>query len=94
MSGQRKKRLGEVLRERVKPEDLDQALLDQHDKGSSLLGELLLQRGQVGKEDLVSALEEVTRFRYVDARFATVEKAVLKVVPQQVAAKYVVLPLN
>ncbi|MGZ4811562.1 MAG: ATPase, T2SS/T4P/T4SS family [Terriglobales bacterium] len=97
MSGHRKKRLGEVLRERkrVKAEDLDQVLLEQQEKGgtSSLLGELLLQRNFVGKEDLVSALEEVTKFRYVDARFATVEKAVLKLVPQQVAERYVVLPL-
>ncbi len=97
MSGHRKKRLGEVLRERkrVKAEDLDQVLLEQQEKGgsSSLLGELLLQRNFVGKEDLVSALEEVTKFRYVDARFATVEKAVLKLVPQSVAEKYIVLPL-
>jgi type IV pilus assembly protein PilB len=97
VSGHRKKRLGEVLRERkrVKSEDLDQVLLEQQEKGgtSSLLGELLLQRNFVGKEDLVSALEEVTKFRYVDARFATVEKAVLKLVPQQVAERYVVLPL-
>jgi type IV pilus assembly protein PilB len=97
VSGHRKKRLGEVLRERkrVKAEDLDQVLLEQQEKGggSSLLGELLLQRNFVGKEDLVSALEEVTKFRYVDARFATVEKAVLKLVPQSVAEKYVVLPL-
>ena len=89
--------MGEVLRERkrVKAEDLDQVLLEQQEKGggSSLLGELLLQRNFVGKEDLVSALEEVTKFRYVDARFATVEKAVLKLVPQSVAEKYVVLPL-
>ena len=95
MPGHRRKRLGEVLRERkrLKAEDLDQALGDQETDGSALLGELLLQRGFVGKEDLVSALEEVTRFRYVDARFATVEKAVLKLVPQAVAERYVVLPL-
>ncbi len=95
MTGHRKKRLGDVLRERkrVKQEDLDQALADQQQTGSALLGELLLGRGLVGKEDLVSALEEVTHFRYVDARFATVEKAVLKLVPQQIAERYTVLPL-
>src|SRR6266498_2894576 len=95
MPGHRKKRLGEVLRDRkrVKVEELEKALLEQQEGGSGLLGELLMQRGYVGKEDLVSALEEVTRFGYVDARFATVEKAVLKLVPQQVAEKYLVLPL-
>ena len=97
MSGHRKKRLGEVLRERkrVKVEELEQALVEQKEMGggSGLLGELLLTRGFVGKEDLVSALEEVTRFQYVDARFATVEKAVLKLVPRQAAEKYLMLPL-
>jgi type IV pilus assembly protein PilB len=97
MSGHRKKRLGEVLheRKRVKVEELEQALVEQKAAGigSGLLGELLLLRGFVGKEDLVSALEEVTRFQYVDARFATVEKAVLKLVPQQAAERYLVLPL-
>lgn len=95
MSGHRKKRLGEVLheRKRVKVEELEKALLEQQEGGSALLGELLLQHGYVGKEDLVSALEEVTKIQYVDARFATVEKAVLKLVPQQAAERYLVLPL-
>ena len=95
MAGHRKKRLGEVLRERkrVNVEELGRALLEQQEGGSGLLGELLLQRGYVGKEDLVSALEEVTKIQYVDARFATVEKAVLKLVPQRAAERYVVLPL-
>jgi type IV pilus assembly protein PilB len=95
MPGHRKKRLGEVLRERkrVKVEELEKALLEQQEGGSALLGELLMQRGYVGKEDLVSALEEVTRIQYVDARFATVEKAVLKLVPQQAAERYLMLPL-
>ena len=30
------------------------------------------------RDDLVAALEEVTLFRFVDPRFATVEKAVLE----------------
>ncbi|MGI9104534.1 MAG: ATPase, T2SS/T4P/T4SS family [Terriglobales bacterium] len=96
MSGSRKKRLGEVLQERkrVKPEDLERVLAEQQENnGTALLGELLLQREVVSKEDLVSALEEVTHFRYVDARFATVEKVVLKLIPQQIAEKYLVLPL-
>jgi len=90
-----KKRLGEVLRERkrVSHEDLERVLQEQQGDGSGLLGELLLQRGLVSKDDLVPALEEVTQFRYVDARFATVEKAVLALVPQSAALRYGVLPL-
>ena len=90
----RKKRLGEVLRDRkrVSDEVLEQALADQQ-KNAGLLGEMLLERGLVSKDDLVSALEEVTHFRYVDARYATVERAVLKLVPKAAALRYGVLPL-
>jgi hypothetical protein len=70
----RRKRLGEALidRRRISSEDLEKVVPDQ-ERGAGLLGELLLERNLVSKDDLVAALEEVTRFRYVDARFATVE---------------------
>ena len=57
------------------------------------LGELLLERGLVSRDDLVAALEEVTTFRFVDPRFATVEKAVLERVSREAAIRYCVLPL-
>jgi type IV pilus assembly protein PilB len=89
-----KRRLGEVLRERkhISVEDLDRALLEQQTT-ARLLGELLLERELVSKDDLVSALEEAARLRYVDVRFATVEKAALELVPRAAADRYCVLPL-
>jgi type IV pilus assembly protein PilB len=89
-----KKRLGEVLRERkhISVEDLDRTLLEQQNT-ARLLGELLLERELVSKDDLVSALEEAARLRYVDVRFATVEKAALELVPRAAADRYCVLPL-
>ena len=94
MTGPRKRRLGEVLRERkrVSFEALEAALDDQQ-KGAGLLGELLVQRNACSKEDVVSALEEITHFRYVDARFATVERELIKLLPQSAAERYCVLPL-
>ena len=94
MAGSKKKRLGEVLRERkrVSFEALEAALDDQQ-KGAGLLGELLVQRNACSKDDVVSALEEITHFRYVDARFATVEREVIKLLPQSAAERYCVLPL-
>ncbi len=90
----KRKRLGDVLRERKRlSEDQLDAVLQEQQKNAGLLGELLLDRGLVSKDDLVAALEEVSRFRYVDARFATVEKAVLKLVPRSAAERYLVLPL-
>ncbi len=89
-----KKKLGEVLVQRrsISAADLEKALADQQ-KGAGLLGELLLDRGLVCKEDLVAALEEICRFSYVDARFATVEKAALLMVPYSVATRYCLLPV-
>src|SRR6266849_8192406 len=57
----RKKRLGDVLRERghISAEDLSKAL-DEQSRKVGLLGEGLLQRGIVSKKDLVAALEEIT----------------------------------
>jgi type II secretory ATPase GspE/PulE/Tfp pilus assembly ATPase PilB-like protein len=94
MTAPRKKRLGEVLRERkrVSFESLEAALDDQQ-KGAGLLGELLLLRNACSKDDVVSALEEITHFRYVDARFATVEREMLKLLPKAAADRYCVLPL-
>jgi len=90
----RKKRLGEVLQEkkRLSADDLEKAIAEQQEH-AMLLGELLLEREMVGKDDLAAALEEVTQFRYVDARHATVETAVLDLVPQAAAVRYCVLPL-
>jgi len=92
---QKRKRLGDVLREnsRITHEQLEQVIQEQR-KSSHLLGELLLQRGLVAKIDLVAALEEVTRFQYVDCRFATVDHAVLKLIPRSAAARYTVLPVS
>ncbi len=89
-----RKRLGDVLKEqkRLSAADLEKALNEQQG-GSLLLGEMLMQRGLVSKDDIVAALEEVTHFRYVDARFATIEKAMLKLVPRAAAERYSALPM-
>ncbi|HEY5162267.1 MAG TPA: ATPase, T2SS/T4P/T4SS family, partial [Terriglobales bacterium] len=94
MTVPKKKRLGELLRERkrISFEALETALDDQQ-KGAGLLGEVLLQRSACSKEDVVSALEEITHFRYVDARFATVERELIKLIPRSAAERYCILPL-
>ena len=89
-----RKRLGDVLRERkhIAIEDLERTLAEQA-QSSRLLGEMLLERGLVAKDDLVAALEESGRLRYVDPRFATIEKAALHVIPRDIALKHCVLPM-
>src|SRR5712671_250370 len=89
-----RKRLGDVLRERkhITIEDLDKALAEQA-ATARLLGEVLLERNLVTKNDLVAALEEAARFRYVDVRFTTVERAAVELIPRPIAERYSVLPL-
>jgi type IV pilus assembly protein PilB len=93
----KRKRLGQVLieRKRISHEMLEKVVQDQEAGNAQLgfLGELLLERSLVSRDDLVAALEEVTLFRFVDPRFATVEKAVLELIPRAVAVRYSVLPL-
>ena len=93
----KRKRLGQVLveRKRISHEALEQVVQEQEAGNAQLgfLGELLLERGLVGRDDLVAALEEVTLFRFVDPRYATVEKAVLELIPRSAAVRYSVLPL-
>ena len=92
----KRKRLGELLKERkrISHEDLEKVLEEQaRGKTAVRLGELLLQRELLSKDDLVSALEEVTQLRYLDARFATVEKEVLSLIPRAVASRCKVLPV-
>ena len=93
----KKKRLGQALveRKRISNQLLDEIILEQGAKGTPMgfLGELLLERGIVSRDDLIAALEEVTLFRFVDPRYATVEKAVLERIPRETAIKYCVLPL-
>jgi type IV pilus assembly protein PilB len=89
-----RKRLGEVLREReqISAEQLEKTLADQR-KGAELLGELLLKRGLVPKDILVSALEEIGHYRYVDPRLAAISKDTLELIPYELAIKYCAIPL-
>jgi type IV pilus assembly protein PilB len=90
----KKKRLGEILRERghVSPVDLNKAIEEQQGKLTHL-GELMLERGLVSKTDLGAALTEVTRVPYVDCENIEVDPEVLKLLPHAVARRCCVLPI-
>jgi type IV pilus assembly protein PilB len=91
----KKRRLGEVLRERghVSADDLNRALQEQRGKVIHL-GELLLQKGSVSKQDLVGALAEITSIPYVDCTKVRVPADILRLVPSVMARRYGVLPLG
>ncbi len=91
----KKKRLGEVLRERghVSPADLTKAIEDQ--QGELVhLGELLLNRGLVSRPDLAAALTEVTRVACVDCETIEIDSDVLKLVPHAMAQRWCILPIH
>src|SRR5271168_3221352 len=91
----KKKRLGEILRERnqVSVENLDKAIQDQQVKLVHL-GELLLQRGAVSKPDLVSALVEVSRIPYFDCHSVEVDAETLQLISATMARSCCALPLE
>jgi type IV pilus assembly protein PilB len=90
----KKKRLGEVLRERgqVTPADLNKAIEDQQGKLVHL-GELMLERGVVSKADLAAALTEITHVPYVHCENIEVDPDILKLLPHSIARRCCVLPL-
>jgi type IV pilus assembly protein PilB len=93
----KKKRLGEVLRERghVSAADLNAALQEQQTQARLVhLGELMLQRGMVSKKDLTSALMEVSQVPYFDCTAARIEPNILKLVPAAMARKCRALPVG
>ncbi|MHB8411564.1 MAG: ATPase, T2SS/T4P/T4SS family [Candidatus Acidiferrales bacterium] len=91
----KRKKLGEVLRERgkISPEDLLHAIEEQQGKVIHL-GELMLERGLVAKPDLVEALAEVSRIPYIDASLAEVDIEALKLIPATVARRFCVMPIG
>jgi type IV pilus assembly protein PilB len=90
----KKKKLGEVLRERghISPADLTSAIEDQQGKLIHL-GELILKRGLVSKQDLAEALTEVTHVPYVDCESVDIDPEVLKLVPYALAKRCCALPI-
>ena len=90
----RKKKLGEILRERglISADDLSRALEEQQRK-VILLGEVLLERGLVSREDLVASLEEVTKVPFIDCRSTMVDPNALKLIPHNLATRHGVLPI-
>jgi type IV pilus assembly protein PilB len=91
----KKKRLGEVLRDRghVSEVDLQSALEGQRGRAVHL-GELLLQKGVVSKDDLIAAMDEVTAVPYLDCSRLDIPIDALQAVPASVARLLTMLPIK
>jgi type IV pilus assembly protein PilB len=91
----KRKKLGEVLRERGKISltDLQNVVSDQQGK-MLYLGEILLERGLVSKLDIAAALQEVSHFAYLDCSTVTAEGPALALVTRAVAERCLALPIR
>ena len=91
----KKKKVGEILRDRgkISPADLEQVVGEQRGKVIQL-GELMLERGLVGKEDLADALEEISLVSYLDCTTIASEPGAIKLIPRTLAERYCALPIR
>lgn len=80
-------------RGQISPSDLHKVIGEQQGKVIHL-GELMLERGLVGKEDLGAALEEVSHVPYLDCTSIEPDPEALKLIPRSMAERLCVLPLR
>jgi type IV pilus assembly protein PilB len=91
----KRRRLGEVLRDRgkISAEDLQKAISDQN--GDLIhLGELMLKKRLVDRRDLAAAIEEVSRIPYADLTNAVVSPKALQLIQRAVAERCSALPIR
>src|SRR5208282_814571 len=88
-----RKRLGDVLKAKKRVTEAELARLMEQAPQGARLGEMLLDRGLISKEEVVEALQEVMGCSYLDARFVTVDPKVLPLIPRSTAIRNGVLPM-
>lgn len=89
------KQLGELLVERkvITPDQLTQALQLQKQKGG-LLGQILIQLGYATEEAVAQALTAQYGFPFLPLKHYTVDPELLKLIPENVAHQYCLIPVD
>jgi len=87
-------RMGELLvtKKILTDKQLDQALAE-HDQTGRFLGEILVKRGWTTEEQAAQSLSEQLGLAYVDLTKYTVEPGITELLPEELARKYLALPL-
>ncbi len=90
----KKKRLGEILVEEglIDVYQLQSALAHQKQWGGKL-GQILVKLGFLTEEELLGFLSHYFKIPYVNLKKVVVPPSIIKLVPEEVARKYNVLPL-
>ena len=89
------KRIGEILLERgiITQPQLEQALVRQKEKGG-LLGQLLIELGFITEEEVALALTAQCGFPYLPLENYEIDETVMKLIPEQVARQYCLIPVD
>lgn len=90
-----KEKLGQVLirEEMITPEQLEHALQAQKQQGG-LLGETLIKLGLTTEEDIAQALAIQHNFPYLPLANYDIDVEIIKLVPESIARKYYLLPVD
>jgi len=90
-----KKRLGDILIEKgiITEDILNRALSLQQGSGEKL-GDVFLKMGVIKEEDLYSALSDIYNVPYVNLDDVAIDSEVVKLVPEHICRRYMVIPLN
>jgi len=89
------KRIGEVLLERgaINNKQLEKAIAHQREHGG-LLGQVLTQLGFVTEEEVALALTAQYGFPYLPLDNYDIDGELMRVVPEQVARQYCLMPID
>lgn len=95
ISNSAKKRLGEILIEQnlITQEELDNVLEIQHNEGHRL-GEILVNQGIVRIEDLLAVLSAQYNVPIIDLKKRKIQPQVIALIPEDIARKATVIPLE
>ncbi|WP_300903228.1 GspE/PulE family protein [uncultured Clostridium sp.] len=91
----RRKRLGDMLIELnyITNDDLQEALKLQKSTGKKI-GEILIEKGFISEDDLLQALEIQLGIQRIYLDVLTIDKRAVKTIPESLARKYNVLPVQ
>jgi len=88
-------RLGEILvKQNLISEDMLVKALEEQKKDGSRLGTTLVKLGYIKEEDLLSALSKHFGVKAIDLRKQEIDSSILKLIPSDLAGKYLVVPVK
>jgi type IV pilus assembly protein PilB len=89
------KQLGELLIDRglINKQQLDRALTLQQERGG-LIGEILVELGFTGEEDIAQTLTAQYGFPYLPLSNYDINPEIVSIIPGRVARQYLLLPID